>query len=72
MAAISLPKAPDGRHTATPVHDSWYTERGSVPANFRRDDHYPIVAVCQTCHGRIRLRERRQMEWAHVEREAQS
>lgn len=66
MAGFYIPKAPDGGHIATPVRDSWYNERTQHPANLKNDFDYPIIAVCQTCNGRIRLAVLQQMEWVHV------
>jgi hypothetical protein len=66
MAAITIPNTPDGGHMATPVQDSCYSERTSLRANLRSEACYPIIAVCKTCHGRIRLAFLQQMEWAHV------
>lgn len=60
-----IPKATGG-HTATPIHDSWYNEKTQHPANLRNDFDYPVIAVCKTCHGRIRLAVLQQMEWVHV------
>jgi hypothetical protein len=61
-----LPKTPGGGHQAAPVKDSWYSEKTQLPANLKAENHYPVVAVCQVCHGRIRLAELRQMEWVHM------
>lgn len=61
-----MPKYPDGTHSADPVKDSWYSEQTQHPANLLADFDYPIIAVCATCGGRIRLARKLQMEWAHV------
>lgn len=62
----TIPKSPDGGHQATPVKDSWYEERTALPANLLNEMSYPVIAVCQRCSGRIRLRTKNQYEWAHV------
>lgn len=61
----TLPHVP-GSHQAIPVEDSWYEERTLQVANLKAEASYPVIAVCKRCHGRIRLSELRQMEWAHV------
>jgi hypothetical protein len=53
-------------HQAAPVEGSWYCERTTWPANLRAWSAYPVIAVCRRCHGRIRMAERGQPEWAHV------
>lgn len=63
--ALPLAQAGDG-HRPMPVDDSWYEERSQHPANLKAPASYPVVAVCQTCHGRIRLAELLQVEWTHV------
>jgi hypothetical protein len=62
---ITLPKVPGG-HQALPVPGSCYEEGTSLPANLRAEGSYPVIAVCKRCHERIRLDDKRQMEWAHV------
>lgn len=62
---VTLPKVA-GDHEAVPVKDSWYEEQSLHPANLRAVASYPVIAVCKTCHGRIRLADKRQMEWVHV------
>lgn len=70
---MTIPKNPGGGHDALPVQDSWYEERTALPANLRSETSYPVIAVCKTCSGRIRLWTKNQMEWAHVpEKEARS
>jgi hypothetical protein len=64
-APSSLSHVPDG-HQATPVKGNCYEERSQHPANLKALASYPVIAVCQTCHGRIRLAEPLQMEWTHV------
>lgn len=66
-----IPHVMDGTHQAVPVKDSWYSERTQHPANLLAEFAYPVIAVCQVCHGRIRLAERAQMEWAHVPQDRQ-
>jgi hypothetical protein len=55
----------DGTHQALPVSGSYVSEKTRQPANLRAETDYPVTAECQTCHGRIRLFELQQMEWAH-------
>ena len=62
---LTFPKAIEG-HLAEPVKGSWYEERSQHPANLLAPASYPVIAVCDRCHGRIRLAEKRQMEWTHV------
>lgn len=64
----AFPKTP-GTHQADPVKGSWYSERTQHPANLLADFDYPVIAVCGTCQGRIRLRVKMQMEWEHVPEE---
>lgn len=66
MADFYIPKAPDGEHIATPIKDSYYSERTLHPANLKNSFDYPVIAVCQTCSVRIRLAVLEQMEWVHV------
>jgi len=66
-----LPKV-TGSHEATPVKDSWYSERTQHPANLLADFDYPVIAVCETCHGRIRLDFKIQMQWRHADAEPAS
>jgi len=61
-----IPQAPEHGHQALPVKDSWYEERTQHPANLKNDVSYPVIAVCKTCYGRIRLAQKAQMEWQHV------
>jgi hypothetical protein len=61
----TIPKVTE-EHQALPVKDSWYCERTQHPARLRCEFDYPVIAVCKTCNGRIRLAERAQMEWTHV------
>jgi hypothetical protein len=63
---VSLSDVPDGGHQATPVKDSWYSEKTLQVANLKAEGAYPVIAVCQRCSGRIRLAHYRQMEWRHV------
>jgi len=53
-------------HQATPIEGSWYEEQSTWPANLRAMASYPVIAVCQRCHGRIRRAEIGEAEWAHV------
>lgn len=65
MMFQSASNAPDG-HQAMPIADSWYEERTLHVANLKAQGSYPVIAVCQRCHRRIRLARLAQMEWAHV------
>lgn len=53
-------------HRAVPVEDSWYCERSTWPANLKAVASYPVIAVCEGCHGRIRRAEPGQADWSHV------
>jgi hypothetical protein len=64
-APSSLSRVPSG-HQALPVKDSWYSERTQHPAVLTAPASYPVIAVCQTCHQRIRLAVPTQMEWTRV------
>lgn len=61
----SVPHVLD-EHQGLPVEGSCYEERSQHPANLKAEGSYPVIAVCQTCSGRIRLAQRLQMEWTHV------
>lgn len=52
----TVPGVP-GAHKAVPVEGSCYQERSTWPANLKAFASYPVVAVCSTCHGRIRCAE---------------
>jgi len=61
----SASNSPDG-HRAMPIADSWYEEDTQHQANLKAYSSYPVIALCQRYHGRIRLARMTQMEWAHV------
>jgi hypothetical protein len=42
-------------HEIVPIKDSSYSERTQHPANLMDHGHYPVLAVCRECSGRIRL-----------------
>lgn len=65
VGGISLSKV-TGTHEALPIKDSWYEERTLHPANLKNAFCYPVIAVCQRCHVRIRLARLTQMEWTHA------
>jgi hypothetical protein len=65
MEPVPSPTDQDSHHI-DPVKDSWYTTIGK-PANLLDARHYPVEAVCSTCHGPI-IAEHFLSDWAHFVR----
>ena len=55
----------ENRHWPVPEGGTYKRERDGQVASLANESHYPVVADCKICRGRIRLAHYMQWDWKH-------